>query len=88
MSDAEVKYHGYSADVRMELCVNGRILRIGQLGPDFLILDDPADHPAGRAEIQMSIDGRVRRWPVHLPDGVSTHRLRTRLERSFVADQE
>ena len=55
----------------MQLSVNGHIFRIGQLGPDFLILDDPADHPPAEGEITMSIDGEVSRWPVQLPDGVS-----------------
>ncbi len=73
--------HGYSADVRMELCVSGHTLRIGQLGPDFLILDELANHPPGGAEIIMSVDGRVRRWPVELPDGVSMDRRRTRIAR-------
>jgi hypothetical protein len=54
-------------------------LRIGQLGPDFLILDDPADHPPGRAEIIMSIDGRVRRWQIVLPDGISAGKPKTRI---------
>jgi hypothetical protein len=49
MSETERKSHGYSADVRTELCVNGHTLRIGQLGPDFLVLDDLADQPPGRA---------------------------------------
>jgi hypothetical protein len=79
MSGTDLKTHGYSADVRMQLLVNGRSLRIGQLGPDFLILDDLADHPPGRAEIMMSVDGRVRRWPVQLPDGVSAEQPRTRI---------
>jgi hypothetical protein len=35
------------------------------------MLDDPADYPPGGAEIRMSIDGRERRWPVQLPEGIS-----------------
>lgn len=71
--------NGYSADVRMLLCLNGHSFRIRQLGPDFLILADPADHPPGQAEITMSIDGRVRRWQVQLPDGVSSGKPETRM---------
>jgi hypothetical protein len=61
------------------LCVNGHVFSVGQLGPDFLILDDPADHPPGDAEIVLSIDGRVKRWPVQLPDGVNTGKPETRI---------
>ena len=63
----------------MQLCVNGHILLIGQLGPDFIILDNPIDHPPADAEIAMSIDGRQRRWPVRLPDGVAVGQLKTKI---------
>src|SRR5437660_6991460 len=73
------KHHGFSADVRMYLYVNGQVFAIGQLGPDFMILDDPADHPPTEAEIALSIDGRVQRWHVQLPDGVRAGNPRTRI---------
>jgi hypothetical protein len=63
----------------MQLSVNGSVLSIGQLGPDFLILDDPADHPPAEAEITVSIDGRVKRWRVRLPDGITAGKLETRI---------
>jgi hypothetical protein len=63
----------------MHLHVNGHVLAIGQLGPDFIILDAPADHPAARAEIAVSIDGRMRRWPVQLPDGIAAGKPETRI---------
>jgi hypothetical protein len=69
----------YSADVRMHLAVNGSTYRIGQLGPDFLILDQPSEHPPSEAQIRLSIDGRVRYWTVNLPDGISASRRRTRI---------
>jgi len=34
-------YRGHSADVRMELLLNGAALRIAQFGPDFLIPEFP-----------------------------------------------
>ena len=54
----------------MRLSVNGHVFVIGQLGPDFVILDDPVDHPPAEGEITVWIDGRERRWPVHLPAGI------------------
>jgi hypothetical protein len=54
----------------MWLCVGGHVLEVGQLGPDFLILAAPANYPPAEAEMVVSIDGRERRWPVYLPDGL------------------
>ena len=55
-TNPEVRSH--SARVRMELRLNGSVLAISHLGPDYLILAQPVDHPPGRAEIAMSVDGR------------------------------
>ena len=79
MSAASPDHRGYSADVRMQLCIDGYTFAIGQLGPDFIILDQPRDYPPGEAEILLSIDGRVRRWPVQLPDGVTAGKPETRI---------
>jgi hypothetical protein len=62
----------------MELRLNGRIFSIGQLGPDFLMLDDPADHPPAKGEIILSIDGWERRWMVRLPEGFASSGRRRR----------
>jgi hypothetical protein len=70
---------GYSAEVQMRLSVNGFTLSIGQLGPDFLLLEETVDHPPSEAEISLSIDGDVSRWTVQLPDGISSGRSRTRI---------
>ena len=76
--DAEgLRSGAYSADVRMELRLNGRVLPIAQLGPDFLILATPIDHPPAHAEIAMSIDGHERCWPVRLVDGIGALRRET-----------
>jgi hypothetical protein len=61
----------------MELRLNGSVLKISHLGPDFLILADPVEHPPTQAEILMSIDGKEERWMVWLPDGLSAAALRT-----------
>jgi hypothetical protein len=67
----------YSARVRMELHLNGSVLNISHLGPDYLILSQPVDHPPAQAEIVMSIDGKQSRWEVGLPAGVSAGSVRT-----------
>jgi hypothetical protein len=79
MITANGKSPAHSAVVRMELHVNGHVLSIGQLGPDFLILDKPADHPPGEAEIAMWVDDHASRWPVYLVDGIAAGRDETRI---------
>jgi len=59
MTTANSQSRGCSADVRMELSVNGHVLSIGQLGPEFLILRNPADHPPSEAEVAF--------WPIARP---------------------
>jgi hypothetical protein len=63
----------------MHLNVNGQVLAIGQLGPDFLILREAIDHPPTDASIFLSIDGHERRWTVHLPDGIQVGKPETRI---------
>ena len=55
----------------MQLFVNGQVLKIAQIGPRFLMLGQPIEHPPAEAEILMSIDGKEERWRVCLPDGIS-----------------
>ena len=69
--------YGHSADVRMTLSVNGHVLPIAQLGPDFLILRTSVEHVPAVAEISFSIDGNQRRWTVHLVNGIHPDRLKT-----------
>ncbi|HAB14912.1 MAG TPA: hypothetical protein DCE44_00530 [Verrucomicrobiales bacterium] len=70
-------YGGHSALVRMRLLLNGRIFRIAQMGPDFLFVESPGDHPPARATIEMQVDDSRRTWEVNLPQGmkVEDHRV-------------
>jgi hypothetical protein len=70
---------GYSADVRIQLRLDGRCLPVAQLGPDFLILRSPTDYPPSDAEIILSIDGDESRWPVRLADGITRQTQKTRV---------
>jgi hypothetical protein len=55
----------------MHLVLDGKTLSIGQLGPDFLLLDAPIDHPPATALLFFSIDGKEREREIHLPEGIS-----------------
>jgi hypothetical protein len=52
-----------------------------QLGPDFLVLEKPIDHPPVDAEIRMSIDGNEDCWRVHLPEGIKAGQRKTIISR-------
>jgi hypothetical protein len=73
---ASYAQRGCSSRVEMHLLVNGSSLPIAQMGPDFLLLDKPVDHPPAQATIVLSVDGSERHWPVFLPDGLAVGRER------------
>ena len=60
----------HSADVRMQLCVNGHVIPIAQMGPNFLLVNHTIHHPPAVAEIHLAIDGNESRWTVLLPEGL------------------
>ena len=62
---------GHSADVAISLLLNGYSMPVAQLGPGFLLLDAPTDHPPCVASIALRVDQSERRWDVRLPDGIS-----------------
>jgi hypothetical protein len=77
MSDGKPITSSHSADVRMEVRVNGRVLSLTHLGRDFFVLDTPIDHPPTEADMLLAIDGHEDRWRVWLPQGISVSQRRT-----------
>jgi hypothetical protein len=69
----------HSADVTIQLSVNGISLPVAQLGPDFLLLDAVADHPPCDAVLKLRVDDVERQWKVRLPEGISPASDRVRL---------
>ena len=69
-------YSGHSADVRITLLLNGDSIPVAQLGPGFLLLDAPTDHPPGNASIVLRVDQSESRWAVRLPKGISANSKR------------
>jgi hypothetical protein len=55
----------------MLLLVNDDAISVVQMGPDFLLLERPFDHPPVTASVVLQVDERERRWNVHLPHGIS-----------------
>jgi hypothetical protein len=64
--------NGYSADVRLQLIVDGRTLDVEQVSPDSCLLVRPIDHPPCEAQFVLSVDGRRREYRVVLPQGISS----------------
>jgi hypothetical protein len=62
---------GYSADVRLELRINGQALPVEQTGPESCLLVEPIDHPPCDGELVIHIDGRRHVHRVNLPEGIS-----------------
>jgi hypothetical protein len=79
MSAPALPTSGHSADVRIQLSINGHVLPVTQLGPDFLVLKNTVAHPPGEGEIAMWIDGHESRWRVLLPSGILPGRQKTRI---------
>ncbi len=63
---------GHSAEVRITLLLNGRTIPVAQLGPGFLILNNPIDHPPADAGIVLRVDKSERRWALRLSTGISS----------------
>lgn len=60
----------------MRLLVNGLSLPVAQMGPDFVLLDSPVNHPPAAASVVLQVDQSERRWNVKLPNGISAGQKR------------
>jgi len=76
---AEQSYGAHSAEVKMRLIVNGTVVRITQMGPDFLFIESPTDHPPCEASILLRVDDSESEWKVMLPEGISKDSKRVAL---------
>ncbi len=63
----------------MRLLVNGLSLPVTQMGPDFLLVESPVNHPPAVASVVLQVDQIERRWNVHLPNGISASQKRVEI---------
>ena len=68
---AQPNYGAHSAQVKMRLIVNGTRIRITHMGPDFVLIESPMDHPPCEASLSLRVDDSESQWKVTLPDGIS-----------------
>jgi hypothetical protein len=61
---------GHSAQVKIQLLIDGASVPVAQMGPDFLLIDAPFDCPAGEASLILRVDQSERQWNVSLPNGM------------------
>jgi hypothetical protein len=64
-------YGAHSAQVEMRMVVRGESLSVTHMGPDFVLIDSPADYPPCEASLVLRVDGSESVWKVRLPDGIS-----------------
>ena len=63
----------------MRLLINGAVIRITHMGPDFLFVESSADHPPCEASILLRVDDSESQWKVRLPEGISKDSTRVTL---------
>ena len=73
-----------SAVVTLKLIVSSETYELGQVGPELLIFVNPTSLPPCEGEILMTIDGRVYRQKISLPDGCD---LNARIVRTVAIDE-
>jgi hypothetical protein len=73
---------GHSAQVKMQLLVDGNTIPVAQAGPDFVLLKTAFDHPSCKARFVIRVDEDERHWAVRLPDGISSSSNRVSVMRS------
>ena len=64
--DRTVKLRGYSADVRIELDIEGRVLSPTHSAPDYLIFREPQTLALSRGRLIVTVDGIAHRSNVEI----------------------
>jgi len=62
----------FSANVRLNLYVNGRQYDVGSLGPGFGYLRNPQDILEPEGELETRVDDKVTRWPVRITSPITS----------------
>ncbi len=70
---------GYSSTVEMYLDIGGLRHDVSHMGPEFSILAKPVNCSPCEGIVGLTVNGRLKQWPVRLPGDSSegTNRVRT-----------
>lgn len=71
----------YSSELSGYLNLGGQQFALGQLGPEYLILQNAAEAPPGHGELVLFHDGEESRLTVNLPCGISAADCKTPYEK-------
>jgi hypothetical protein len=62
----------FSANVRLNLYVNGQQYDVGSLGPGFGYLRNAHDISETEGELETRVDEKTTRWPVRITSPITT----------------
>lgn len=80
MSTDQPPIHSHSAEVRMSLIVGDRTLEVAKASRSQIMLRHPTHLEPCDAELVITIDGKPRRWLIHLPCGAMPDDLLVSIE--------
>ena len=87
LSDAQVEQElsahrgrSYAAVVNITLLIAGHTVPITQLGPDFLLLDNPFNLAPCEAALVLQVGQSEQRWNIYLPSGISARSERVEIK--------
>ena len=78
---ANISTADQAATVHITLQVGEKTLGVALLGPNFLILNEPAVLARGPGIVTVEVDCQSKVFPVNLPQGASPETTRVRVER-------
>lgn len=71
ISNSQNENGSFSADVKLNLHVNGKRFELGQVGPGLAILRDAQSIDATEGEIETIVDEKVSRWKVRFTSPIT-----------------
>jgi hypothetical protein len=77
---AQVAPIAYSADVSARLLVGASRYEVAQTGPDFIVLRQAVDIPAGEATLIIEVEGRESISTVMLTTGASRTSIKVAIQ--------
>jgi len=69
MSVPQFSQQSYSASVSAVLIVGQQHIPLAKIGPGEICFQSPQSLPACSGHIELIVDGKLRSWNVHLPNG-------------------